>query len=402
MIKVNILGTEINKITYPQVLSKIEEFLDDQQQHYLVTPNPEIVLKASQDIYYRGILNNADLSLPDGFGLILGSWFLGNAIYHRITGIDLIYHLLKLAQKKQYKIFLLGGRNKAAQISKTKLELKFRNLKIVGATEGFYDIQNIDSSENKKIINKIKNSGADILLVAYGAPFQEKWIYQNLKKIPNIKLAIGVGGAFDFISGRILRAPKLLRKLGLEWAWRLFVEPKRINRILDATFKYTYYLIKWKIHISQAYRKNVLAVILNQDNKFLIVNRNDDLQHWQFPQGGVETNESEEEAVLREIKEETGLEKLKILGKLDKINKYYWMPKSFKFKSSLKERKYKFCGQSQRIIILKQTANEIPRPQEEHRDYQWLSKDKLKDTIHIIRQKSLKIILDNIDQYINK
>ena len=84
MDRINILGTEINKINYQETLKKIEEFIIDKKQHYIVTPNPEIILKASRDIYYRGILNNASLSLPDGFGLILGSWFLGDPIYHQL------------------------------------------------------------------------------------------------------------------------------------------------------------------------------------------------------------------------------------------------------------------------------------------------------------------------------
>lgn len=399
MDKINILGTEINKINYAETLNKIEDFINDQKQHYIVTSNPEIVLKASRDIYYQGILNNADLSLADGFGLILGSWFVGDPIYHRVTGIDLTYKIIKLSADKGYKLFFLGGQKNAAQIAKTKLELKYKNIQIEGIEEGFSNIQKITLEENNQIIEKIKNSGAQILLVAYGAPFQEKWIYENLAKISNIKIAIGVGGTFDFISGRILRAPKIFRKIGLEWLWRLFMEPNRIKRILNATLKYSWCLIIWLIHIQKPFRHNVLAVILNQKNEFLVVNRKDDPQHWQFPQGGVEAHESEEESVLREVQEETGLRKLKIMDKLDNINQYYFMPEIFKPKS--KRKAYKFSGQKQRIFILKQTENEKPNPQEEHLDYQWISKEKLKDTIHIIRHKSLKIILKEINKYIN-
>jgi len=398
MSKINILGTEIDKINYSQTLAKIEEFVNDEQQHYIVTPNPEILLQASKNTYYRGVLNNASLSLPDGFGLILGSWFLGDPLYHRITGIDLTYKIASLASQKGYRIFLLGGKNNAANIAKTKLELKYKNIKIVGAEEGFINIHHINPKKKKKIIQNIKNSEAQILLVAYGAPFQEKWIYKNLKNIPNIKLAIGVGGTFDFISGKIQRAPKWMRKIGLEWLWRLFMEPNRINRILNATLKYSWYLILWLIHLRQPLRKNVLAVILNSENKFLVVNRKYDPQHWQFPQGGIDGNETEEEAVLREVKEETGLSKLKIATKLNRLNRYYWPPEILKKRKERK--KDKFCGQVQRIIILKQTEAETPNPQEEHLDYKWVTKRELKDTIHVIRQKSLKIILEHIDKYI--
>lgn len=400
MVKVNILGTEINKINYQETLLKIEEFVADQKQHYIVTPNPEIILKASRDIYYRGILNNASLSLADGFGLILGSWFLGDPLYHRVTGIDLTYKINELAAHKGYKVFLLGGREGSAETSKTKLELKYKGLNIVGAEEGFSNIQKITPEENNRIIEKIKDSQAQILLVAYGAPWQEKWIWENISKIPNIKIAMGVGGTFDFISGKILRAPQAFRKVGIEWLWRLFIEPSRINRILNATLKYSWYLILWSIHIQKSFRKNVLGVILNQNNEFLVLNRKDDPNHWQFPQGGVEKDESEEEAILKEVYEETGLKKVKIIKKLDELHKYYFMPEMIKPKSERMPHYYKTAGQNQRIFILKQTENEEPNPQEELQNHKWVKKEELKDHIHIIRHQSLNIMLKEINKYI--
>ncbi len=402
MNKINILGTEINKINYPETLNKIGEFINDDQQHYIVTPNPEIVLKASRDTYYRGILNNADLSLPDGFGLILGSWFLGDPIYHRVTGIDLTHQIAGLSAQKNYKVFLLGGREDVVNIAKTKLELKYKGLKIVGTEEGSKDIKKINNQENNQIIEKIKASQAQILLVAYGAPWQEKWIFENLRKIPNIKIAIGIGGAFDFISGKILRAPKMFRKLGLEWLWRLFMEPVRINRILNATLKYSWELLKWKRHISQSYRKNVVGVIINlEKDKILILNRKKNLTEWQFPQGGIEDNETAEKAVLREMKEETGLSKLKIISKVDRTFRYYW-PIHWPKETTRETVHYnqKWCGHEQTIFILQQTENEVPRPQEEHEEHQWVSKENLLEKTHPIRHQLMKIVLKEINKYL--
>lgn len=395
--KVNILNAEIDKINYKQALQKIGGFINDNKQHYIVTPNPEIVLKAMKDEYYRAVINNADLSLPDGFGLILGSWFLGDPIYKRVTGVDLTYKIAKLAKEKNYKIFLLGGKNNATKIAKTKLELKFRNIKIVGIEEGFKDITNPTKKENQEIINKINKSQAQILLIAYGAPFQEKWIYENLKKIPSVKLAMGIGGTIDFIAGKSIRAPILLRKIGLEWLWRLFTEPFRLNRIFNATIVFSFNLIKWKIHILKPFRKNVAGVIINNENKVLIVNRKNNPKHWQFPQGGINKNETPEQAVLRELKEETGLNKLKILGRADKIHKYYWSPFISKTKWN-----NKYCGQEQVIFFLKQTESKTPNPKEEHQDYKWIDKNEIIHTIAPIRISQTKLILKHIDQYINK
>jgi N-acetylglucosaminyldiphosphoundecaprenol N-acetyl-beta-D-mannosaminyltransferase len=402
MDRINILGTEINKINYQQTLNKIEEFVNDKQQHYLVTLNPEIILKASYSTYYRGILNNASLSLADGFGLILGSWFLGDPIYHRVTGIDLTYKIAQLSSQKDYKVFLLGGRENAADISKTKLKLKYKGLNIVGAEEGFQDITKIDEAKNNQLIEKIKTSQAQILLVAYGAPFQEKWIHGNLKKIPNVKVAMGVGGTLDFISGKILRAPRIFRKLGLEWLWRLFIEPVRINRILNATLKYSWELLKWKKHISRPYRQNVSGVIINpKNNKILILNRRKNLTEWQFPQGGIEDDETAEEAVLREMKEETGLSKLKIISKIDRTFRYYW-PIHWP-KETVRETVYynkKWCGQEQTIFLLQQTKSEIPKLGEEHGDYQWINKKELLEKTHPIRHQLMEIALKEINKYI--
>ncbi len=403
MQRINILGTEIDKINYQQTLSKIEEFINDGQQHYLITPNPEIVLKATKSAYYRGILNNADLSLPDGFGLILGSWFLGDPIYHRVTGVDLTYKIVQLANDNGYKIFLLGGKGDAVQIAKTKLELKYKDIQIVGAEEGFKNIQNISNSEQEKIIEKIKQSQAQILFVAYGAPFQEKWIYKNLEKMPNIKLALGIGGTLDFISGKINRAPKIIRKIGLEWLWRWFLQPYRAHRIFNATINYSYCLLKWKMHILKPYRKNVVGIIINyENNKVLVLNRKKYLNNWQFPQGGIEKNETPEQAILREMAEETSLTKLKIIGKIDKLNKYYFpIYWSKKLPPAVIKYNQKWCGQERMIFFLKQTGSETPNPKEEHQDYKWIDKDELLKTIHPIRHSLIKMILKKIDKYLN-
>jgi len=217
MEKVDILGVKISKVDYGSAISIIEGFLTDGKKHYVVTPNPEFVVLAQKDEGFRQILNSADLAVPDGVGLLVGT---------RVTGTDLMLKLCELAARKSHSVFLLGGRDGVAEEAAKRLKAQFANLNIVGTYEG-------DPTTNFQL----PTSNTDFLFVAYGAPKQEKWIAKNLPKIP-VKVAMGVGGAFDFISGRKKRAPQTLRRMGLEWLWRLVQEPKRLPRILNATIKF--------------------------------------------------------------------------------------------------------------------------------------------------------------------
>ncbi len=147
-----------------------------------------------------------------------------------MTGVDLF---LSICQKTDKKIFLLGAAPGIAEETKKKLEEKFPEIQISGTHAG-----SPHPTESAEIVSKINKSGAEILFVAYGAPAQEKWIYNNLKKLNTVKIATGIGGAFDFIAGKKQRAPQWMQNLGLEWLYRLKQEPKRIKRIINATIKF--------------------------------------------------------------------------------------------------------------------------------------------------------------------
>ncbi len=396
-----ILNVDINNINYKKTLEKIEDFLDDKKQHYIVTINPEIILKAQKDAEYRMILNNADISTPDGFGIIIGSFFLNQGINHRVTGSDLTQKIIELSNKNNYKIFLLGGMDNYASIAKTKLELRYKNLQIVGAESGFKNINQISKEENNKIIEQIKNSGAQILLIGYGAPFQEKWIYKNLKNIPNISLAIGVGGTIDFIAEKTKRAPKILRKIGFEWLWRLITEPYRFRRIINATIVYCYNIIKWKIHLQKPFRNNAVSVIINDENKILIIKEIYDKIGYRLPQGGIEKNESYEDSIKREIREETGFTNIKILGVASRTSSHYWPMYWKNIPPHHKKYNEKFCGQKQTIYFIQKIGDEKFNPEEkEIIDHKWVNKNELYKYISPIKKDILKIALNEIDKYL--
>lgn len=217
--KKDVLGVKIDDITMAEVLERVKGWLSKSGKHYIVTPNPEFLVAAQEDLVFRNILNDADLSIPDGVGLKL-SGKIKNTVY----GTDLMEELVAVANEKGFTVGLLGGSKGVAEKCRECLRKKYPKIKIVFAESG----GEVDER-------------CDILFVAFGHIKQEKWIANNLRKMP-VKVAMGVGGAFDYISGKIPRAPVWIRNLGFEWLFRLIVQPWRIKRQM-ALIKYLLMLI---------------------------------------------------------------------------------------------------------------------------------------------------------------
>lgn len=240
MQKEKIFDIPIDNISMVEALKIAKKMLENSKQHKIFTLNSEILLLGKKDKNYKKILQSAELALPDGIGPIWLGWIFNMPFKERVAGVDFMEKLTELAEQAGKSIFLLGGRNSVAEKTATALKAKFPNLKIVGFLE--------DQGQWKNCKEIFKT---DILFVALGAPKQETWIHDNLSKLPNVKIAIGVGGAFDFISGKIPRAPKLLREIGLEWMWRLMMEPKkRCKRAFRAII-----IFPIKVFAEQIYRK---------------------------------------------------------------------------------------------------------------------------------------------------
>lgn len=250
----NILNVRINTQKKQEILELAYKMLKSKKSHYIVTPNPEIVMTAFQDIYYLDVLNQADLKLPDGVGLKFASFLTKNRIKQRIKGVDFVEDLCNIASHHNYSVFFLGGEKDVAEKTANILKIKFPKLKIAGF-DGGGRVSQDGVLQDKSILAKIKQSSPDILFAAFGCPKQEKFIVRYLPKLKSVKIAIGVGGAFDFLSGKIKRAPKLFRFFGLEWLWRLIVEPKRIKRIYTATIKFPLSFLRWRF--SRVKNKNI-------------------------------------------------------------------------------------------------------------------------------------------------
>jgi len=239
--KIEILGVRFDNVNLEEAATKAIELAKGNSKKYITTPNPEIVLEAIKNPIFLEVLNDSALNVPDGTGILLANRYLSKhkVLKERVTGIDLMLEICKRSGSENLKIFLLGASEIAGEKAKKHLQEKYPNIKIVGRLS-----KSPKEEDEKEIIETINNSNADILFVAYGAPKQELWIAKNLQKLTSVKLAIGVGGAFDFIAGTKKRAPRIFRKIGLEWLIRLIQEPKRIKRIWNATVKFPYEIIK--------------------------------------------------------------------------------------------------------------------------------------------------------------
>lgn len=246
---------------------KILEYVIDRVAHgtkklFITTPNPEILVYAQAHPDYQKKLNEAEVALPDGVGLQLGGYLMGRPIKERITGTDFIEKLCLACREKPMSMGFLGGRGGVAELTAERLKKKYPWINVVWVGEEWDAGKNdaFRSSSEEAILAQgpaaphprstssvspagahrgaptrvtlRNNQGIDILFVAFGFPKQEEWIFENLPHLP-VKAAMGVGGAFDYISGRVLRAPKFVRVLGLEWLFRLIRQPWRWKRQLS-------------------------------------------------------------------------------------------------------------------------------------------------------------------------
>ena len=239
---INVLGVTLNNHTKYETLEIINCFLASDTPNTVFTPNAEIIYKASKDTEYKNILNSASLLIPDGIGVNISMKILGVKSPERTTGIDIAEEMLEYASQNNLRIFLLGGKPGIAQKAKERLAAKYKNLSICGTNHGYFD-KEFDSSDNKDIINRINSSGADIVFVCLGAPMQEIWISQNIGLFSNVRLLMGLGGSLDVWSENIPRAPKILRRLCLEWLFRAIRQPKRFKRI-PVLFKFIFAVIR--------------------------------------------------------------------------------------------------------------------------------------------------------------
>lgn len=230
--KIFLLGVGVTNVKESKVLEYILQSLEKRhEKYYIVTPNPELLLIAHKNPEYKKILNHARLALCDGTGVFLAAKFLRKGIRQKITGVDFMEKLCKRVSEKPITVGFLGGGLGVAEKTAECLVSKYPGLKVAFAAPEWLD--------------KSPRSPIDILFVAFGSPKQEEWIAENIDKLP-VKIVMGVGGAFDFISGKVPRSPLFVRRLGLEWLFRLIRQPWRIKRQISL-FEFIWLVFKEKL-----------------------------------------------------------------------------------------------------------------------------------------------------------
>lgn len=249
--RVNIAGVEIDSYGFNEILDQIVShvFLGKEPE-YVVTPNAQHILLLQKDAEFRKIYQSALLSVPDGVPLLWAAKFLGTPLNGRVNGTDLFERLCAVASTKGLKIFLLGGRPGAAEQASAILQERYPGLKIIGTYCPPYGFES-DSLELSQINTAIKTAAPDILFVGLGAPKQEKWIYANYKQL-NVPISIGIGVSFELVAGMVTRAPIWMQNRGLEWLFRLIVEPKRLwQRYILGNPLFMWLVIKQKLGLSK-------------------------------------------------------------------------------------------------------------------------------------------------------
>lgn len=220
----NICGLPIDNLSMTEALASILGERADARPKQVSFINVDCVNRACTDEHYRDILVTSDLRLGDGIGLRIAGRLLGSEIRENVNGTDLFPRLCAQLAARGESLFLLGGRPGVAQAAAEWAASRHPGLRIAGTRHGYFA-----EAETPAVIEEINASGAAVLLVAFGAPRQEKWIRSHLQEL-RVNAALGVGGLFDFYSGRIPRAPQWLREVGLEWSYRLYQEPGRMWR----------------------------------------------------------------------------------------------------------------------------------------------------------------------------
>lgn len=222
---VEILGIPVDRITMPEAVARIASFAESGTPHIVVTADASGIVISQSDAEFRNIVESADLVTPDSIGVLWASRKYGKPIEGRVSGVELVDEVCRLSADKGYRVFLLGSAPGVADMAAERLRLRHPGCNIVGSRHGYFPPES-----DEVVAAEVAQAKPDVLFVAMGIPRQEKFI-KATQAIVRAPVAMGVGGSLDVFSGRVKRAPKLIQRLKLEWAWRFILNPRKISKV---------------------------------------------------------------------------------------------------------------------------------------------------------------------------
>jgi N-acetylglucosaminyldiphosphoundecaprenol N-acetyl-beta-D-mannosaminyltransferase len=226
--RVRIGSLAISNLTWEEAIGKVEEMIRVQEPDYALTPNVDHVVLAERDPDLKRIYAECPLVLADGMPLLWAARFLGAPLKEKISGSDFLDRFCRTAADRGYRLYFLGGLPGAAELSAAILSEKYPGLIIAGIDSPPRGFERSEEG-NLRVIGKIRAARPDLIFVGLGTPKQEKWISANRRR-HRVPVSFPVGAGFDFISGKVRRAPLGMRRCGLEWLWRLIREPLRLGK----------------------------------------------------------------------------------------------------------------------------------------------------------------------------
>jgi N-acetylglucosaminyldiphosphoundecaprenol N-acetyl-beta-D-mannosaminyltransferase len=223
--QIEILGAFVDKVTLEEAVQRTHEFILSDIHHQIVTVNVDFIRLAQENTEFMDIINHSDLAIADGMPLVWASGWAGDKLPERVTGVELVDRCCAMSAKEGYRVFLVGGEEGVADAAAEVFIKRHPGLQIVGTYSP--PVGPFSEEEDRKIVNMIREARPHFLFVAFGAPKQDLWIAKHRDEI-NVPVAVGVGGVFNFVTGRVRRAPVWMQNHGLEWLYRVFQEPRRL------------------------------------------------------------------------------------------------------------------------------------------------------------------------------
>ena len=226
MSRVEVCGIRFDDLSIREAVERALWLMEEARSVIAVTPNAEMLLNAQSNDELREVIDEAELVLADGVGVVKASRIQGKPLHHRVPGIDFCAALLARMAELGQRVFLLGGVEGVAEEAAANMAARYPGLVIAGTHNGYFDAE-----ESYELIEQINASAPDLLIVCLGSPKQEIWMKRCADRLL-VGMMIGLGGTLDVYAGRVQRAPERFRRLGLEWLYRLVKEPKRLRRMI--------------------------------------------------------------------------------------------------------------------------------------------------------------------------